>query len=122
MDKIKTWLRIGKRNPWISEAVDPEFNRDILYESKDFEELWDMVSQGNWSLGLSFYCGNICLINQINAVDEWLVIKENLPFESFTVEAIGREKFLHYMRCIQHATLEQCRKLEYTEALPGVHI
>ncbi|MBH8599089.1 MULTISPECIES: hypothetical protein [unclassified Thermoactinomyces] len=114
-DWKKVWYQIGMNNPWISEAYDPEFSVDMLAECKDQEDLWENLSHGNWCLGQGFYLGEICFINQINGGDEWLVIKQNLPFESFTVGTMGKEKFLHNLKCIEKATLEQCRRLEYTD-------
>jgi hypothetical protein len=114
-DWKQVWYRIGMKNPWIREAYDPEFSIDMLVGCKDHEELWEKLSHGNWCLGQGFYLGEICFINQIDGGDEWLVIKQNLPFESFTVSAMGKEYFMHALKCIEKATLEQCRRLEYTD-------
>jgi hypothetical protein len=111
---IPIWHMIGIMNPWISEAVDPEFDYDSFSECASFEELYDKVSRGNWCLGRAFYHKNICLINQINGGDEWMVIKDDVDFESFTVGAMTKEEFLYNMECIEKATLEQCKNLEYT--------
>ncbi|MBA4543978.1 hypothetical protein H1164_13900 [Thermoactinomyces daqus] len=114
-DWKKVWYQVGMDNPWISEAYDPEFSVDMLAECKDHEDLWENLSHGNWCLGQGFHLGEICFINQIDGGDEWLVIKQNQPFESFTVSAMGKEKFLYNLKCIEKATLEQCRRLEYTD-------
>lgn len=110
---IDEWVKIGNRNPWISAAVDPPFDKRMLYKCDTLEKLWEKISYGNWCLGQGFYYGDICLINQIDGGDEWMVIKQNVDFESFTVGAMGKEGFFENIRGIQKSTLDQCRRLEY---------
>lgn len=53
------------------------------------------------------------VINQVNAGDEWLVIKQDTPFESYTTQAMSKSEFLNRMERISKASLEQCKALEY---------
>lgn len=110
---IIAWIAIGNKNPWIREACDPPFDIDSFRECISFDEMWKYLEHGNWSLGQAFYCGDICLINQVNAGDEWLVIKQDTPFESYTTQAMSKSEFLNRMERISKASLEQCKALEY---------
>lgn len=110
---LAKWLDIGRKNQWIRQAEDPRFTDKSFSECLSFEDLADMILRGNWCLGQAFYCGDICLINQVNGGDEWLVIKGYTSFESFTCEALGRERLLKAFHDIKEATEEQCRALEY---------
>lgn len=107
------WLNIGRKNLWIREAEDPAFDFHSFTQCDSYAELADWVLQGNWCLGQAFYCKNICLINQVNGGDEWLVIKDGLAFESFTCKLIGRERLIGLLGDIEAATEEECRRLEY---------
>jgi hypothetical protein len=91
---VPIWYFIGVTNPWISEAYDPEFTFDSFVECESFEHLYEQTAKGNWCLGQAFYHQNICLINQIDGGDEWLVIKDDVPFESVTVGAMTKEEFI----------------------------
>ena len=110
-DKIKTWLSVGLKNFWIRQAVDPPFDRYSFCECQTVGDLVGRLLQGNWSLGMAFFWGDVCCINQVDVGDEWLIIKGDLPFESFTVRHIPdlRERLVS----IQAATKEQCKALEY---------
>jgi len=114
---IPTWLRIGIENPWIVEADDPPFSERSFHECKTADELIEKLDHGNWCLRQAFYLGDICFINQVNGGDEWLVIKQDCAFESFTTRPMIHDSLYPFKRLIediQKATLEQCRKLEYT--------
>ena len=84
---IKEWLKIGKKNYWIREARDPEFNENSFSECGNIAEFLKELEQGNWCLGQAFYWNDICLINQVNGGDEWLVIKGKTTIDSFTTQS-----------------------------------
>jgi len=65
-------------------------------------------------LGQPFYFKNLCFINQINAGDEWLVIRDGIAFESLTAGAMGYEEFRDWIKCVMNATDEDLKTLEYT--------
>jgi hypothetical protein len=114
---IPTWLKIGKKNIWIQEAWDPPFTTGSFSECKTIDELIEKFDHGNWCLGQAFYFGDICFINQIDGGDEWLVIKQDCAFESFTTRLMIHDNVYPFARLIediQKATIEQCKKLEYT--------
>jgi hypothetical protein len=54
----------------------------------------------------------MCFINQKNAGDEWLTIRDDVDFESITANAFQYEKFRDFLECIFKATEEQL--LEYS--------
>lgn len=117
MDLIQTWVEIGNKNPWISQAWDPPFDKSMFYECKTIDELIDKLEWGNWCLGSAFYYKNLCFINQINGGDEWLVIKDDIPFDSMSCRLIikdhGREYFRQLIERMLSATREQLVNLEY---------
>jgi hypothetical protein len=59
----------------------------------------------------------MCFIQQVDGGDEWLSIKDKIVFDSISFGYIikhgGREKGLEYIKRIQQATEEQCKRLEY---------
>jgi len=111
---IEEWVRVGQRNPWIRGAFDPSFDKDIFYECKDLEELTEQFLHGNWCLGSAFYLGNLCFINQINAGDEWLTIRNDTPFESITMRPTIRNGELPgLIERFKSATDEQLKNLDY---------
>lgn len=111
---LKVWEHIGNNNDWIKEAYDPAFNKDMFYKCHSLEELEGRFKQGNWSLGQAFYFENLCFINQVDGGDEWLTIKDDYDFESFTFEhIIKRGTFSLYMQDLLSATKEECIQLMY---------
>ena len=87
---IEQWLEIGRSNIWIREAVDPPFTRDSLYKCETIAELMERLKHGNWCLGQGFYYQDLCLINQVEAGDEWLTIRHGIDFESITFSVVER--------------------------------
>ena len=93
-DKIQTWIKIGKANPWIKQvgsgnpedlcAYEAPFGENYFYECKTLDELKEKFERNNWCLGQAFYYQNLCFINQIDGGDEWLTIKDNWAFESIS--------------------------------------
>lgn len=79
---IHTWYKIGNSNCWISAADDPSFSEARFTECKTLDYLMDKLYAGNWCLGQAFYYKNLCFINQVDGGDEWLVIRDDLSFES----------------------------------------
>ena len=81
-DPVATWLAIGEANRWIRRACDPPFTRKCFVECADAVELAERLAHGNWCLGQAFFLGDLCFIQQVGGGDEWLVIKQNVAFES----------------------------------------
>lgn len=111
---LSAWLSIGKRNPWIRHAEDPIFDGRQFAQCKTLEDLAETVAGGCWCVGSAFWCGEICLVNQAIG-GEWLVIKRECSFESFTVGEgwMSEARLLDNLRAIEAATVEECRALEY---------
>ncbi|WP_336775100.1 hypothetical protein [Paenibacillus sp. MMO-58] len=89
---LDIWLLSGYLNPWIRAAEDPFFNRESFVVCETMEQLIEKFQRGNWSLGQAFVYKNLCFINQVNAGDEWLTIKDYKPFESITFKAVLRHQ------------------------------
>lgn len=81
---LQFWLAIGNKNFWISGAYDPPFTIASLTKTNSIEELKTLIQKGNWCLGQGFYYQNLCFIDQVDGGDEWLTIRADLDFNSFT--------------------------------------
>ena len=87
------------------------FNRNTFYQHQAI----GISFKGPGVIDLvAFYFQNLCFINQINAGDEWLVIRDVIAFESLTAGAMGYEEFRDWIECVFTATEEELRRLEYT--------
>ena len=120
---INKWYLIGLNNQWIAGAYDPSFTLDSFRnaECDSVHNLWKAIrgdcELGNykmWSLGTVFYWRNICCINQLCGGDEWLIIRDDIPFESCTFSRFSYESFKNFFKDVFAATNEQLRKLEYS--------
>lgn len=89
-DIRKTWFVIGMKNPWIAGAYDPEFDLDSFYECKTVDELIEKFKHGNWCTGTAFHYKDMCFIQQVGGGDEWLTIRGNIAFESWSCEHVVR--------------------------------
>lgn len=114
---IPIWLKIGRNNPWIREAYDPEFNERSFAECKTVDYLIQQFARGNWSVGSAFYYGRLCFINQVDGGDEWVVIRGDIKFESVSCGAIIRSQGENAMKELIErflvATDEQLKRLDY---------
>jgi len=112
---IATWLALGNQNRWIRRlACDPPFTRRSFVECEGAAELKDRLAHGNWCLGTAFFLGDLCFIEQQAGAGEWLVIKQNVAFESAScTRMISAGTFDAFLADIQAATVEQCAALTY---------
>ena len=113
-DPVATWLAIGEANRWIRRACDPPCTRASFVECGYVAELATRLAHGNWCLGQAFFLGDLCFIQQVGGGDEWLVIKENIAFESASCgHMIASGTFDDFLSRIGAATLEACASLAY---------
>jgi hypothetical protein len=113
-DPIATWLVLGEQDRWIRQACDPPFTRQSFVECADAAELKRRLSHGNWCVGSAFFLSDLCFIEQQAGAGEWLVIKQNVPFESASCgDMIDAGTFDAFLVDIQAATIEQCAALTY---------
>jgi hypothetical protein len=113
-DPIATWLVLGEANRWVRRACDPHFTRSSFTRCADAAELIARLAHGNWCLGQAFYLGDLCFIEQVGGGDEWLVIKQNVAFESAScAHMIATGTFDAFLARIAAATLEACAALTY---------
>ena len=123
---IRKWIQIRKMNPWISQlgsrnpedecAFEEPFGESYFYECRTVDELIDQFRNGNWALGQAFYYRNLCFINQVDGGDEWMVIREDIDFESISTLPFIEEDPESLKRWIEQvfkATDEQLINLEY---------
>ena len=120
---FEKWLSIAQQNPWIRQrgsgdandmcAFEPPLNEFDIFQCGTIEELYSFLVRENWMLGQPFYFQNLCFINQINAGDEWLVIRDGVAFESLTAGAMEYEEFKKWVKCVMKATEEDLRNLTY---------
>jgi hypothetical protein len=113
-DPLETWLALGFANRWIREACDPPFTRRSFVACSDATELKGRLEHCNWCLGSAFYLGDLCFIEQTDGAGEWLVIKQNVAFESASCGVmIANGTFDAFLSRVQAATPEQCGRLAY---------
>ncbi len=113
-DPVVTWLAIGEANRWIRRACDPPFTRASFVACVDAAELAVRLAYGNWCLGQAFFLGDLCFIQQVDGGDEWLVIKENVAFESAScAHMTAGGAFDDFLSRIGAATPEACAALAY---------
>jgi hypothetical protein len=113
-DPIATWLVLGAQNRWIRRAWDPPFTRSSFTRCAHAEELKSRLAHGNWCLGVAFYLDDLCFIEQQAGAGEWLVIKQNVAFESASCgDMIAAGTFDAFLADIQVASVEQCAALRY---------
>ncbi|MGA4519223.1 hypothetical protein ACPA0F_18355 [Solibacillus silvestris] len=124
---IPTWYEIGMKNPWIAGAYDPAFSIKSFVECKRYETLVRVLKQGNWSTGTAFYYRNLAFINQVDGGDEWMIIKDDVDFESYSCGAVlrrenGIEKFSRDIWRYLNTPKEQLRGFNYVEAPDVIEI
>jgi hypothetical protein len=113
-DPIATWLVLGEQNRWIRRASDPRFTRESFTRCADAEDLKARLAHGNWCLGTAFYLDDLCFIEQAAGAGEWLVIKQNVAFESASCgDMIEAGTFNAFLGDIKAASVEQCAVLVY---------
>jgi hypothetical protein len=124
-DLVKDWYGLCSENIWIRGAYDPIFTLDSFYECKSVDELVEKLEHGNWCLGNAFYYKNICFIQQVDGGDEWLVIRDNIVFESWSAGRVireggelGKERFVRVLSHMLWATPKQLRSLNYMKSTP----
>ena len=120
---VEKWLSMAQQNIWIRQrgsgdaddicAFEQVLTHQDFYQCGSVTELYNLLTQGNWILGQPFYFRNLCFINQINAGDEWLVIRDGIAFESLTAGAMVHKEFRDWIECVFKATDEELRNLEY---------
>ncbi len=86
---LSIWEEIGSKNFWIRSSFDPAFSKSMLKECENIDELHFYLNQtGSWCLGQGFYFKDLCLINQQEAGDEWLIIKKDKVVNSVSFGVI----------------------------------
>jgi hypothetical protein len=120
---LDAWFEAGRRNPWIRTAYDPPFTKKSLYACLDPLDLYDRIMHGNWCLGQGFWWADQCWIEQTNGGGEWLVIKQDVTFESVTAEWMEAKRpgaLFDTIMDIHASTREQCAQLLYKDNRLGV--
>ena len=120
--------KIGMKNGWCSgkygfedgsyTVEEDRLNKNSFTIFTDLEELKKTFLEGNWCLGQAFIYKNLCFINQVNAGDEWLTIKnfedEAIHFESISmIPTIRDEEFEELIERLSKANKEDCLSLTY---------
>lgn len=111
MKLIESWVKLGRANHWIRRAADPPFSEDSLKKCESAEELAEQITRGSWCLGQGFYWRNQCWINQVGGGDEWLVIKDEIAFESVTARAVAGARYSNDYRVTEIDKLEKLIRL-----------
>lgn len=120
VSNIETWYKIGMKNSEIRQAYDPKFTRTSFKECMTIETLIKELRFDNWCIGTAFYYKNLCFINQIEGGSEWLVIRDDIAFESWSCGRVlrygGEDRFINQLNRMLAATDEQLKNWTYMEA------
>jgi len=118
---LAKWYEIGLNNHWIPLAYDPPFTMDSFSECKTLENLLTKLQGGCWALGTAFYYKNLCFIQQVGGGDEWLIIKEDKSFESYSSGAVLNRDTFKFVKDIYrylNTPTSEIRNSEYEVAIP----
>ena len=88
---LDIWESIGNKNIFIRNAIDPPFTKRTFEKCESLQDLYEFLNSSTWCLGQAFYFENLCIINQMNGGDEWLIIKDNKIIDSFSFDIIIRK-------------------------------
>jgi len=117
-----------KENAWVKRGGvmfedDPFAEADFGYNFKKVETIDELRGCINpdYNVAIREGCilGDLAFVNQVNGGDEWWTLKkfpdgELVAFESVTFgPMIKRDELDGYIKRLQNATKEQCRKLDY---------
>ena len=118
------WLKVGgfdwQDDPFLEEYP-YEFSR-----TDSVDRLREALGSGNWAIRQGFCYRDLAFIQLVNGGDEWWTLKRTdsgwLAFESWSFGRIVQEpeRFSHAIECMHRATPEQCKRLEYMEAVPSI--
>jgi hypothetical protein len=112
-DLREVWVKIGMKNIWIKRASDPPFDIRQVHEKKTIQELYDHFQHGNWCTGDAPYYQNICFINQVDGGSEYMVIRDDISFESLSADHLSLDELTEFIERVQKATPKQLKYLEY---------
>jgi hypothetical protein len=108
---LERWLAIGRANPWIREADDPPFTERSFSLCRTAEQVANMVDRNNWTKGTGFVWvePNICMIQQEEGPGEFLVIRNDVKFDSWTTghPYIHGAKLIAYLNAVAAAPLDE---------------
>jgi hypothetical protein len=105
------WFGVGRRNPWIANASDPDFTMRSFSPCFTVQELAERLMAHSYAIGAALYYHDLCLIQQVEGGDEWLAIRHGIPFESITVGGyIKSGRFPALVARLLAATHDQCAK------------
>ena len=119
-----SWLRRGGY-PWQDDPYLEEYPYEFA-KAGSVEELRGFFAHGNWALRQGIVYEDLAFVQQVDGGDEWWTLKRTdsgwLAFESWSFGRIVQEpeRFSHAIECMHRATPEQCKRLEYMEAVPSI--
>ena len=87
---LDIWVEIGNRNIFIRNALDPPFNKSSFEKCDSLSDIYYFLDT-SMCLGQGFYYQNLCIINQMDGGDEWLVIKDDQIIDSFSFDIVIRK-------------------------------
>ncbi len=118
------WLRRGGY-PWQDDPYLEEYPYQFAM-ADSVEELRGFFAHGNWALRQGIVYEDLAFVQQVDGGDEWWTLKRDgsgwIDFESWSFGRIVQdpERFAHAIECMHRATPEQCKRLEYMEAVPSI--
>ena len=118
------WLKRGGY-PWQDDPYLEEYPYEFA-KTSSVEELRSFFAHGNWALRQGIVYEDLAFVQQVDGGDEWWTLKRDgsgwVDFESWSFGRIARdpERFAHAVECMHRASVEQCKRLEYMEAVPSI--
>ena len=118
------WLKRGGY-AWQDDPYLEEYPYEFA-KAGSVEELRGFFAQGNFALRQGVVYEDLAFVQQVNGGDEWWTLKSDgsdwIDFESWSFNDIVKEpeRFAHAIECMHRATPEQCKRLEYMEAVPSI--
>lgn len=116
---IKKWIEIGQRYADIDGTMNNPLGRDFFYECITIEELVSRMEKTDWVKGQAYFYKNLCFIFEICVQNDWLVIRDELPFDSINIMHIAKDQqgqnrtLPELIEAILEATPEQLKNLSY---------
>jgi len=88
---LEIWEEIGNKNIFIRNAVDPPFSKSSFEKCESLQDMYEFLNTSTWCLGQGFYFQKLCILNQKNGGDEWLLIIDNEIIDSISFDIIIRK-------------------------------
>lgn len=112
IDWIPTWLDISRVRR-LSAATDEPLESRRICRHPTVHALAAAARSPYQARGNAHCWRNVCLINQVEGGTEFLVVREDLPFESFSTRLSSEVGLVADLVSIYYSSQEECRAWDY---------